>query len=168
MKSERLRREIYHLVLTSEMNFIYWGWWGKFYSIAEKGIRTIVALISSGAVAAWAIWDSHPSTWQLLIGVLVVVTVIEPFLNIPRKISRTCELRKEWGEMNLFWEDLWRGSAWNDSNTAMQRISDLKRLQLKTEEKEAHLPDYQWLLRRAQNRVGYSRGIEMQWRTEDD
>lgn len=159
-KVHDLRKEIYHLMLTAEMNYIYWDGWGRFYYSLEKFIRLSVALISSSAVASFALWQAHPLVWKMLAGIGAIIIVIEPIINLPRKMERLGELRKEWSELHLFWEDLWRERAWESPAVAMRRISELRRLQLKIEEKEIYLPNYRWLLARAQKKVRSSRGMQ--------
>jgi hypothetical protein len=58
----------------------------------------IVAIGTSGAIAAWNIWQDGPGTfvWKSLASVATLVALIKPFLTLPKEIERYSELVAGW------------------------------------------------------------------------
>lgn len=53
----------------------------------QRAINIFLALTTSGAIAAWAIWKEFPIVWAVIIAVSQVVTAIKPYLPYEKRIE---------------------------------------------------------------------------------
>lgn len=57
-------------------------------------LEILIAVGTSGAVAAWTLWKTGPPAvaWKVLAAVATLLSVIKPFLNLGKEIERYSEL----------------------------------------------------------------------------
>ena len=65
----------------------YWENYVHQTVVVNRGIKIFLAILSSGSVAAWAIWQQYPIFWAILIAASQVVSVIYDFLPYNTRIS---------------------------------------------------------------------------------
>lgn len=67
-------------------------------------LDVVVAIGTSGAIAAWNVWQHGPGTfvWKSLAAVATLVALVKPFLNLPKEIERYSELVTGWA--NVFYD----------------------------------------------------------------
>ena len=53
----------------------------------QRLINVILAITSSGAVAAWAVWQEFPVVWAGVIAVSQVITAVKPLLPYEKRIA---------------------------------------------------------------------------------
>ena len=110
--SEYQRRYYYKLTQTKEHIFYLseyiqscekWSWRINFY----------LALTSSSAIGAWAIWQELRLVWTIFIALSQVLNTIKPLLQFERKLKILYLLQREMElifiEMEMEWFDISRG-----------------------------------------------------------
>ncbi len=53
----------------------------------QRAINILLAITSSGAVAAWAVWKEFPVVWAGIIAVSQVITAVKPLLSYEKRIE---------------------------------------------------------------------------------
>lgn len=53
----------------------------------QRMINVFLAITSSGAIAAWAIWKDYPFIWAGIIAISQVITAIKPYLPFEKRIE---------------------------------------------------------------------------------
>ena len=53
----------------------------------ERVFKILLAVLSSGAVAAWAIWDSHPIFWSLIVAISQILSIVYDYLPYKQRIK---------------------------------------------------------------------------------
>lgn len=89
----------------------------------QRGINIILALTSSGAIAAWAIWDKYPLLWSLIIAISQVVVAVKPLLPFEKRIIDINDLNLTLTGLYADIESKWFYIA--DGYYSEQEINDL-------------------------------------------
>jgi hypothetical protein len=58
----------------------------------QRMINIFLAITSSGAIAAWAVWKQFPVIWAGIIAVSQVITAIKPYLPYEKRIEGIYEI----------------------------------------------------------------------------
>lgn len=139
--------ERYSLTLSSW----YLGWTRGFQVLSVAG--TSAALI--------AILSSSPILVQILaLGVSLAPQVVPIFLN-PRRSGQMTSLAKKWARQVSEWDKLQR--RWEyDGSVSLSDIELLvqESVAISDEEIDAQMPDWHWMLRRAENKVYTELGVK--------
>lgn len=53
----------------------------------QRFINVILAITSSGAIAAWAVWKEFPVVWAGVIAISQVITAVKPLLPYEKRIE---------------------------------------------------------------------------------
>jgi hypothetical protein len=57
------------------------------YQKRERILNIILAIASSGSIAAWAVWQKFPFVWGSIIALSQVITVIKPYLPYAKYVK---------------------------------------------------------------------------------
>ncbi|HEY0323796.1 MAG TPA: hypothetical protein VGC66_22780 [Pyrinomonadaceae bacterium] len=89
-KFEGLSRKIYDDYRTALLNQLYYACRLARYKRYNLLYEIILALGTSGTIAAWYAWrtDTGKIAWAFYAGVVAILTVIKPIVNLPREIER--------------------------------------------------------------------------------
>lgn len=96
----------------------------------------VVAIGTSGAVAAWNIWQHGQATlvWKTLAAIATLVAIAKPFLNLSKKIERYSELVTGWAAtfydirhltVRIRTSNVIDQNTWAEFETAQQRVKEL-------------------------------------------
>lgn len=58
----------------------------------QRMINIFLAITSSGAIAAWAVWKEYPVLWAGIIATAQVLTAIKPYLPFEKRIEGIYEM----------------------------------------------------------------------------
>ncbi len=94
-------------LLDADLNRRYWRCLAERYKKFDQSARILLALVSSGVVAAWTIWNQYPAVWQALSAVSAVVAIALPILNFPSSVEIASDLHGRWTELYAEYERLW-------------------------------------------------------------
>lgn len=72
----------------------------------DRCINIILALASSGSIAAWAIWKEIPYVWGAIIALSQVIQTVKPYFPYSRYIRELNEKSKKLQAINLRFEML--------------------------------------------------------------
>lgn len=53
----------------------------------QRLINVFLAIASSGAIAAWAVWKEFPVVWAAIIAISQVITAVKPYLPYEKRID---------------------------------------------------------------------------------
>jgi hypothetical protein len=53
----------------------------------QRLINVLLAITSSGAIAAWAVWKEFPVVWAAVIAISQVITAVKPLLPYEKRIE---------------------------------------------------------------------------------
>ncbi len=87
-------RRLYDKYRTALLNRKYYGHKLESFQRTNLIFEMLVAIGTSSAIGAWAIWRDDIGTiiWALLTGVTALIAVIKPLLQLPRKIEKYSKL----------------------------------------------------------------------------
>lgn len=91
--SDRLR-DLYDKYRTALLNRKYYGARLVLFQRWNLTMEIVIAVGSSSAIAAWAIWreGSGATTWAVLTGVAALFAVVKPLLQLSRQVERYSKL----------------------------------------------------------------------------
>lgn len=89
-KFEGLSRKIYDDYRTALLNQLYYACRLARYKRYNLVYEIVIALGTSGTIAAWYAWQTGVAkqAWALYAGVVAILTVIKPIVNLPKEIER--------------------------------------------------------------------------------
>lgn len=75
----------------------------------DRGINIFLALVSSGSIAAWAVWQEEPGVWlwAFLIAASQVVTAIKPYFPYFKYVQILNKKHIQAENLNVEFERLW-------------------------------------------------------------
>lgn len=100
-------KKAWDLLLTAEMNVRYWEKMSRKYDKREKNAKIFLAVMSSGTVAAWGVWEHNDYFWKILSGVSAVIAVALPILNWTKTIEAMVNAKHEWEKISTDYDMLW-------------------------------------------------------------
>ena len=156
-----MRAYIWKLLLDADLNSRYWKELAERYSSREKKFKIFLAIMASGTVATWGIWDNIPILWKLLSGISAILSIALPILNYPEQIKQMSCLSGQWAELRIKYEQQWvKIRNISDSNKIDKLVECYNDEQVKLEELESTLPKDVKLLKKCQSDVLASRGLK--------
>lgn len=87
--------DVYDLLRTARLNELYYGTRLQAMERLNLSVEICIAVVSStSAVGGLALWKTTVGNplWQGLLGVAAILTIIKPFLGMPKKIKAYEEL----------------------------------------------------------------------------
>jgi hypothetical protein len=147
-------------MLDADMNARYWKYLVQRYSRRDKVLKIFLAIMASGTVAGWGLWESFPYLWKTLSAISALVAISLPILNYQKSIEQMASLAGKWGELRIEYEDLWRQVNNTDVPKSIERVfKKFRKIESGLQEKETTLPDDRKLLLRCFEEVKQARGI---------
>jgi hypothetical protein len=102
-----LKKAVWNSMLDADMNARYWKYLVERYSSRETILKIFLAVMASGTVAGWGIWDQYEIIWKVLSSVSALLAIALPILNYSKVIESMSELAGKWGELRIEYEDMW-------------------------------------------------------------
>ena len=156
-----MRNSVWKSMLDAEMNVRYWKYLTQRYSNRDRNIKIFLAITSSGALASWSIWNEIPFLWQFLSGLSAVIAIVSPILNYQKIIESTSDLSGKWWELFRHYETFWRNVINNEIDKRIEKeYTKTKAKEDILVKKETKLPQDIKLLRKCQQEVLHSRGLQ--------
>lgn len=147
-------------MLDADMNARYWKYLVGRYSKRDKTMKIFLAVMASGTVASWGLWETLPLLWKGLSSSSAVLAIALPILNYQKLIEQLSELAGKWGELRIEYEDLWlqvRNRA--SQQTLESTFKKFRKIESGLQEKEARLPDDKKLVVKCFREVKQTRGL---------
>jgi len=130
------------------------------YAGREKMIKIFLAVVSSGSVASWTLWQQYAWLWKCLSAVAAVAAIASPILAYPRMIERMTKLRTRWWQQMTDYERLWAEWDSRDDEAELDAAFDnIKAAELPITDEETTLPHNRGLLRDCQTEVLRARNL---------
>ncbi|HHX58043.1 MAG TPA: hypothetical protein GX710_08515 [Clostridiales bacterium] len=126
----------------NEMQCIYWNQMSQYkfcilcynehfsrYVSGNRKIMIVLAVLSSGAVAGWAIWNKFSFIWAIIVASTQVLTIINEFLPYKSRIKEipelVCKLEIIYDEMEREWYSIASGEVENaEINNALYKYKE--------------------------------------------
>jgi hypothetical protein len=144
-------------MLDADLNAVYWGRLTDLYTSLDKWLKVVVAVASSGTVAAWGLWEQLPLVWKSFSAAAVAVSIVHPILCSAEQLKRTSALSLKWRQILAKYQVLWTQDKYLSSPQSLSRYEAIVTTEAKID--EARLPKYQWLARKAFKVVCTKRGL---------
>lgn len=155
-----MEKAIWRSMLDADMNARYWKCLASRYYKRDKGLKIFLAVMASGTVAGWGLWESSPCLWKTLSSFSAIVAISLPILNYQKNIEQMSFLSGKWGELRIEYEDLWLQVQNEPEPQALERAyKRFRKIESGLQEKETKLPDDKKLLMDCFNSVKKSRGL---------
>lgn len=86
----------------------YYGHRMTDYQRRNTAYEIALAIGTSGAIAAWPIWQNGvgQSMWAIFAGSIAILVILKPFLQFSNKIERYSKLYASWGELYYILQSL--------------------------------------------------------------
>ena len=147
-------------MLDADMNARYWKYLVSRYSVRDRNLKIFLAVMASGTVAGWGIWESIPGLWKSLSALSAVVAISLPIFNFPKSIEQMSALAGKWGELRIQYEDLWREVRRQpDTDALEQSYKKFRSIESSLQEKETTLPINKALLQKCFDEVKKARNL---------
>jgi hypothetical protein len=155
-----IKKAIWESTLDADMNARYWRALTARYSKREKVLKIFLAIMASGTVASWGIWEEHSTLWKFLSAISALTAIALPILNYPKLIQQLSELAGKWGELRIEYEDMWlEVKIHSDINTFKKTYKKYRTIEKSLENKEPKIQEDKDLLQQCFNDVKKSRGL---------
>lgn len=130
------------------MNLRYWDALSRRYYKIDLWLKIITALMASGTVASWAIWEFQLSflgmnvnLWKILSSLVAVVSIILPFLNFPKKFETATSLKRKWTIIKNEYLHLWTRHEDDElgNTNPYDKLQEIRELEVETSNLEVSL-----------------------------
>ena len=159
-----MNKAIWEAMLTAHMNALYWQELAHRFADREKWAKIFLALMASGTVASWGIWQEFDIGWKVSSGLAAVLAVALPILDWPKKIAKMNELKTFWRRMQNQYEFLWLQLDKDLAPEAAEaKFKALRDEEVDGERDDPTLPSNDVLLQKCQERVLVSRGLTVSY-----
>nr|VFJ44934.1 MAG: hypothetical protein BECKDK2373B_GA0170837_100858 [Candidatus Kentron sp. DK] len=159
--NHEIKKAIWRSMLDADMSARYWKYLLHRYVERDRWLKILLAVMTSGTVAVWGLWEDMRLLWQALSFISAALAISLPYLDYSRKIDDMSALAGGWGELMLDCEDLWHRIKNHSNPQALEddydKIRGTKAMLLKI---EAELPDDEALLKKCQSKVKKARGLD--------
>ena len=105
--SSQHRNSLWDAMLDAELNVCYWTWLSARYAKINKSCRAVVAVSTSGTVAAWSLWSQFPVVWKGFSAVACLVSIFYPILWPADQLKKMNNLVGSWKQIATNYEILW-------------------------------------------------------------
>lgn len=148
-------------MLDADMNVRYWRYLTQRYVRRDRNIKIFLAITSSGAVAGWSVWNDIKYLWQILSGLSALIAVVSPILNYQKLIEVTSDLSGKWWELMRHYEAFWRRVKNGELSERIEKeFTNSRAKEDDLVKRETKLPQDMKLLRKCQEEVLHSRGLD--------
>lgn len=155
-----MKKAIWTSMLDADLNARYWKCLVNRYSLRDRGLKIFLALMTSGTVAGWSLWEAVPWLWKSLSSASAIVAISLPIFNFQKSIEQMSYLSGKWGELRIEYEDLWLSVRNNSDPQSLERsYKKFRKMEGSLQEKETILPNDAALLRKCFNEVKKARGL---------
>lgn len=151
------RTLLWESMLDADGNVGYWTLISDRYTAYDKCFKVVLAVSSSGTVAAWHFWAAYPIYWKALSGLATVAAIIYPVLCPADKLKRISGLVTTWREVLINYELLWHQDSDLSSTKLWAQFENTKRREAKID--EGSLPKIKKLITQAFTQVMKKRGL---------
>ncbi|MCC6543270.1 MAG: hypothetical protein IT392_02065 [Nitrospirae bacterium] len=158
--AEQMRIHLWNNKLTSKMNVRYYHYLRRRYEKRDLFIKISLAILTSGAVASWGIWEIYQGIWKILSAGATIVAIINPFLNYSKLIGKVSDLHGKWVRIEAEYAKLWIAFEDNLIEGAQNKLNELLDEQSKVKEGESEIPYLPELIIKCQEEVMKSEGIK--------
>jgi hypothetical protein len=156
-----MRKAIWTSMLDADMNARYWTYLVRRYTARDTNLKIFMAIMASGTVASWGLWEMVPWLWKSLSSISAVSAILMPILNYQKSIAQMADLAGKWGELRIEYEDLWmQARNKSDSEATEASYKKFRKIESALQEKESNLPEDKKLIKRSFDEVKRARGIE--------
>ncbi|MEW6349057.1 MAG: hypothetical protein AB1646_08335 [Thermodesulfobacteriota bacterium] len=100
----------------------------------DTKVDAVLAVVSSGSIGGWAVWQQYQTLWALIIAASQVVTVLRRFLPYKKRLQMIPGLRRELEELFLFAE-----KRWYDVSEGILTQQQIHKLQCDIRERKARI-----------------------------
>ncbi len=132
---------IFNALLDSDWSTRYWSKMARDYQKRDTWINIGVALLSSGAVASWAVWSFFPFAWQTLSMFAACVSIAQPLLNFGGKVEQMFQAQSKWREFEMSYQQLWDNLSNMSGGEAFEKFQEIQRGQGALASECARLPE---------------------------
>ena len=159
-KRKTMKKTIRDSLLDAEMNVRYWKRLTQRYSRRDKVMKIFLAILSSGTVAGWGLWQEIPLLWKSLSAIAALIAIAMPFLNYQKVIEVTSDLSGKWWELRNEYEQHWISFKNNENPDEIKKRHSLtKQKETPLVKKEANIPEDNKLLLKCFNEVERQYGL---------
>ncbi|MDP2400823.1 MAG: hypothetical protein Q8M66_02490 [Actinomycetota bacterium] len=157
-----LRDLLWDSLLTADLNHRYHGTVSDYLQRWDKRAKIFVAIMSSTAVAGWAIWSNvgFSTVWTIAGGLAALVAIAQPILDPARSIKTSGQLSGAWFSILRDYELLWTTVDDSDDNNIRERLVPIFAEEKRLTELETTLSKRKRLARQCENEVRVSRGLD--------
>lgn len=158
---ERLRKAVWHNLLTAELNTRYWRRLGHRYSRRDMVAKIFLGVTASSTVASWGIWQEVELLWKALSAVSAVLAIALPIVDWPKVARKMTALSAKWQSLQasyeLAWIDVEDGAV--DREEVRAELQRLKKLETDLAAETGAVPEDSKLKDEIYAAVRRSRGI---------
>ena len=155
-----MKKAIWESMLDADMNARYWRYLVRRYSARDSGLKIFMAVMASGTIAGWGLWESIPWLWKSLSSISAVVAISLQILNYQKQIGQMSFLAGKWGELRIEYEDLWVRVRNNTNPKVIENAyRKYRRIESALQEEESKLPEDKELIEKCFNEVKKARGL---------
>jgi hypothetical protein len=156
-----MKTDLWNSLLDAELNEKYWSHLSRRYYNRDKFVKIFLAVMASGTVASWGIWQKFEIIWKTLSGLSALVAIALPILNLSKKINDLSQLSQKWTEIRSDYELLWLdfNKTHKNEEQIMREYKIIKAKENKTSELESNLPNDKKLIEKCYDEVLISRGL---------
>lgn len=153
-------RKLWREMLTAEMNCEYFSTLASRFSKWDKGTKVFMAIMSSGVVAGWAIFNdpnTYPHSavlWRIASGLATATAIALPILNLSKKVEWATALKVAYQSAANDYEFIWLKRETLAESDLLAEIKNCIDKEKALASVEAHFPEKNnRLLRRSQQTV---------------
>lgn len=156
--SSQRRTALWESMLDADLNVSFWTLMSQRYTQIDRLGKIVIALTSSGTVAAWGFWEQYPLVWKILSACACVTAILHPILWPAEQQKRISRLIGAWKQVALKYQMLWDQDS--DLNTSELWMQYRKAKVMQNKIDEARVPVSKRLIRRAYTQVLRKRGLQ--------
>lgn len=155
-----LKKAVWDSMLDADMNSRYWKYLVDRYTKRETVLKIFLAIMASGTVAGWSIWEEYVLIWKGLSSISALVAIALPILNYQKLIEKLSELAGKWGELRIEYEDMWLEiKDYPDNESLVKTYKKFRVIEISLEKKESKMPNDKKLLKLCFDEVKQTRGL---------
>jgi hypothetical protein len=160
-----LSEDIWNDMLTAEFNELYWQYMAQRYANYDTRLKIFIALMSSGTVASWYLWQMPPYdlVWKTLSAFSAITAILQPILNYPQTTKEIEQLTDKWIDIGFGYKKLWGDIEGKISNEKKIREHHTKLQEIQNDVKKRRnrikIAHCKKLNKRCQEEVNKKRGL---------
>lgn len=156
--SSQRRTALWEAMLDAEMNVSFWTLMSQRYTRIDRAGKIVIALTSSGTVAAWSLWEQYPAIWKILSALACITSILYPILWPAEQQKKISRLVGNWKQIGLKYQLLWEQDSELSTPEAWKQFEKARLSEGKIDETRA--PVSKRLIRAAYSQVLRRRGLQ--------